>query len=202
MVAVFAVLVLERLRRNVPLWMVSAMKILGLNFLRNRKTLSGDSREGEDDSMLGKRTSRNRQNFKGKSPMSGWRNENARTGFLNYRLDEHYSEQEGYAIVNGATIHYWLYDTVTNHKGDASDIYNEVIPKWAENLGFVVDYDNTRVINPNTELATSVRTLMSQRGSDVSVALVTDGSRPYIVINKYSASKNNYKTTIYPLYKR
>ena len=137
-----------------------------------------------------------------RSPMDGKYNYNTRTGRINWYYTNHYLEQEGYAIVGGETLHYWLYNTVANNNGDATDIYNWVIPTWAEDLGYVVDYDNIRVTNPNTNLATSVKTLMSQRGSDVSVALVTSGSRPYIVVNEYFASKGSYKTTIYPLYKR
>ena len=136
------------------------------------------------------------------SPMDGWYNTNSWWGRNDYWLRNTYYEQDGYAIVQGRTLHYWLYNTVANHNGDASGIYNEIIPRWAEKMGYVVDYDNIRVTNPNTALATSVRTLMQQRNSDISVALVTDESRPYIVINEYFASKNNYKTTIYYLYKR
>ena len=136
------------------------------------------------------------------SPMDGWYNEDTRTGKINYYLGDHYYERDGYAIVDGQTIHYWLYDTITNHDGDASDIYNEVIPSWAEDMGFVVDYDNVYAIRPNDELATSVRTLMSQRGCDVSVALIADGGRSYIVINECFNPDNDYKTTIYPLYRR
>jgi hypothetical protein len=113
-----------------------------------------------------------------------------------------YREQDGYALVVGRKIHYWLYDTITYHSGNATEIYNKVVPTWAEKMGYVVDYDNIEVYNPNPDLATSVRTLMSQRGCDVSVAFVTDDpSYDYIVINEYLNSKGVYKTTIYYIYR-
>jgi hypothetical protein len=113
-----------------------------------------------------------------------------------------YREQDGYALVLGRKYHYWLYDTITYHDGSATDIYNKVVPTWAERMGYVVDYDNIEVSNPNPMLATSVRTLMSQRGCDVSVALVTDNPNyDYIVINEYLNSKDVYKTTIYYIYR-
>jgi hypothetical protein len=121
-------------------------------------------------------------------------------GFSDNTYADSFREQDGYAIVQGRKLHYWLYDTITYHDGNAEDIYNRVIPYWVERMGYVVDYDNIEVYNPNPELVSSVRTLMQQRGCDVSVALVTDGKTHYVVINEYFKSKETYKTTIYDLY--
>ena len=112
-----------------------------------------------------------------------------------------YCEQDGYAIVQGYKLHYWLYDTITYHDGDASDIYNNIVPRWVEQLGYVIDFDNIEVYNPNTDLASSVKALMTQRGCDVSVALIATVDYEYVVINEYFAKWRQYKTTIYYLYK-
>ena len=122
-------------------------------------------------------------------------------GYLNNTYADSYREQSGSALVSGRRLDYWLYDTVTYHNGNADIIYNKVIPAWVEGMGYVIDYDNIRVVNPNPSLATSVRTLMTQRGADVSVALVTDSRPHYVVINEYFKSRESYKTTIYYLYK-
>lgn len=116
-----------------------------------------------------------------------------------------YKEQDGYALVLGEKLHYWLYNSTANHNGKTDVIYNKIIPYWVEKMGYVIDYDNIEVYDPNPDLANSVRMLMKQRGADVSVALCTrdnyDASPDFVVINEYFASKNSYKTTIYYLYK-
>ena len=59
-----------------------------------------------------------------------------------------------------------------------------------------------RTVNPNNDLASSVKALMKQRGCDVSVALITrNPAAPYVVINNYDKSKDNYWTNIIPLIK-
>ncbi len=137
------------------------------------------------------------------APMRGWYYPDEIPFTSSYYLSNVYKEQDGYAIVQGRTLHYWLYNTVANRNGDASEIYNRVIPYWVEKMGYVIDYDNITVYNPNTGLASSVKQLMLQRGCDVSVTLVINTSgRDLCYINEYFASKNSYKTTIYPLYKR
>ena len=71
-------------------------------------------------------------------------------------------------------------------------------------MGYVIDYDNIEVYEPNENLANSVRTLMKQRGTDMSICLCTKdnwGDKvEYVVINEYMQSKGYYKTTIYYLY--
>ena len=120
----------------------------------------------------------------------------------NSSFADSYREQDGYALVLGRKLHYWLYDTITYHNGNASDIYDRVIPNWVERLGYVIDFDNIRVIDNNTALANSVRALMKQRGCDISVALVTDNHNYHrVIINEYLTNKKQYKITIYPLYK-
>ena len=127
------------------------------------------------------------------NPVLGWIDE--------VRYADSYNEQDGYALVQGRKLHYWLYDSLTNHGGNTEIIYNKIIPHWVEKMGYVIDYDNIYVYNPNPNLATSVQALMKQRNSDVSVALITDGNPHYAVINEYLNSKGVYKTTVYYLYR-
>jgi hypothetical protein len=146
--------------------------------------------------------------FAEKSPMNGWEFTNMFVTlngqfFSARQYPQSWREQDGYAIVQGRTLHYWLYDTISYHGGDGSVIYNRVIPEWVEEMGYVIDYDGIKVYDPNPELASSVRALMQQRGCDISVTLVTDYPRyDYFVINEYFKSKGKYKTTVYPLYRR
>lgn len=139
-------------------------------------------------------------------PMNGWQFTNVLPRlngryFTQWEYAESFREQDGYALVNGVKIHYWLYDTYTYHNGNSEVIYNQIVPHWVEKMGYVIDYDNIRKVNPNPDLASSVKALMTQRGCDVSVALVTNNPNyDYVVINEYSKSKGIYWTTIYYLY--
>ena len=136
------------------------------------------------------------------SPLAGFYNGDSSPGEKDYWATDIFREQDGYALVQGRTLHYWLYNTVAGNDGDASDICGFFVPRWVEGMGYVIDYDNIRAIRPNNNLATSVRKLMLQRKSDVSAALVTDADFHYVVINECFEINNDYKTTIYPLYKR
>jgi hypothetical protein len=143
-------------------------------------------------------------------PMEGWQftdimpRLNGRY-FLQREYGQSFREQDGYAIVNGRKLHYWLYDTYAYHNGNSEVIYNQIVPSWVEEMGYVIDFDNIHVTNPNTVLASSVKALMTQRGCDVSLTLVTKdlGFSPYdyVIINEYSKSKGIYWSTVYPLYK-
>lgn len=152
------------------------------------------------------------------APMAGsgwyWTDGTKQTIYLwgvPYTEDKHflysdtYKEQDGYALVNGEKVHYWLYNSTANHNGKTDVIYNKIIPNWVEKKGYVIDYDNIEVVDPNPNLANSVRMLMKQRGADVSVALVpqyiSGASSDFVVINEFFASKNSYKTTTYNLYR-
>ena len=137
------------------------------------------------------------------SPMKGWHDDDY-CGSKFYSTAYKYREQDGYALVLGRKNHYWLYDTITYknyHGGDTSIIYNKIVPNWVEDMGYVIDYDNIRVSDPNPKLATSVRALMKQRGANISVALITDSKPHYVVINEYFPKKDSYKFTAYYLYR-
>jgi hypothetical protein len=80
--------------------------------------------------------------FAQESPMSSWvfRSDvmlNGRYFWSDLPRDyaESWREQDGYAIVQGENLHYWLYDTVSYHNGNADEIYNRVMPKWVEEWG-------------------------------------------------------------------
>jgi hypothetical protein len=143
--------------------------------------------------------------FAEEPPMSNWSfNDYFVTlngkAFLKWEYSKSWREQDGYAIVSGRRLHYWLYDSYTYRNGDTTELYRAVAT-WVEGMGYVIDFDNIRKVNPNPDLASSVKALMTQRGCDVSVALVTDNPNyDYVVINEYSKSKGIYWTTIYYLY--
>ena len=120
-----------------------------------------------------------------------------------YDVAESYKEQDGWAYIEGfGKIHYWLYDTYTYHDGDGSNINDRYVPTWIESMGYVIDFDHLRRVAPNNDLAFSVKALMTQRGCDMSVALITrDSSYPYVVINSYDRDKTIYWTDIIPLIK-
>jgi hypothetical protein len=153
-----------------------------------------------------------RKNIEEKSPMSGWEFSDRGVTTLNgrhfrpYELPQSWHEQNGYAMVSGRRVHYWLYDTISYHGGNADNIYNRYLPYWVEKMGYVIDYDNIEIYDPNPDLASSVRALMQQRGCDVSVTIMTGPIGPingpdvdYLIINEWFKSKGVYKTTIYPL---
>ncbi len=145
------------------------------------------------------------------SPMQGWHFENGSCflkdrWFDSSRFADSYREQDGYALVLGRKLHYWLYDTYSYHDGDGRIIAAEAVPRWVEKMGYVIDFDNIKIYDPNTNLANSVKLLMRQRGCDVSVALCTrenglSTKTDYVVINDYDKNKDIYWTMIYYLYK-
>jgi len=110
-----------------------------------------------------------------------------------------YYEQDGYAIVLGRKVHYWLYNAYKEHDGDGTYLLGQVFPKWVEKLGYVIDFDNIRKVSPNTSLASSVKALMRQRGCDVSTTIWQGESGDYLYVNDYDEDKNIYTTIIYPL---
>lgn len=117
-----------------------------------------------------------------------------------YDVAESYKEQDGWALVLGEKIHYWLYDTYTYHDGYGKSIVDRYVPAWIESMGYVIDFDHMRRVNPNKDLASSVKALMKQRNCDVSVALITRApTYPYVVINNYDKDSDSYWTDIIPL---
>lgn len=121
-------------------------------------------------------------------------------GKLFFDVAETYREQDGWAFIEGVgKIHYWLYDTYTYHDGYGNAIVDRYVPTWIESMGFVIDFDHMERVNPNPDLASSVKALMKQRGCDISVAIIITPTYSYVVINNYDKSANSYWTDIIPL---
>jgi len=122
-------------------------------------------------------------------------------GLSNATFADSYCEQDGYALVAGIKTHFWLYDTISYHGGDASAIYNRVIPNWVERLGYVIDFDNIEVsVTPN--ILASIKALMNQRGCDIAICIFGKGDDYAILsIQEYLSKTKKYKHTSYPLYK-
>lgn len=137
----------------------------------------------------------------------GWRWDSGVTlnGKWFYDVAESYREQDGWAVVQGRKLHYWLYDTYAYWNGNGGLLIKQCIPAWIERMGYVIDFDNIRKYNPNNDLASSVKALMKQRGCDVSVTLCTKQNygtnKDFVVINSYDKDKDNYFTIIYNLVK-
>jgi hypothetical protein len=142
------------------------------------------------------------------APMEDWTFANEMTTlngkiFFKNQYAESYCEQDGYAIVDGRSMYFFLYDTYTYHNGNNDEIINRVIPSWIENMGYVIDFDNIKEINPNPNLASSVKALMQQRGCNISVVEVFAKSTvgyDYVQINILDKKTGIYRSAIYPLY--
>jgi hypothetical protein len=146
--------------------------------------------------------------FAQEAPMRGWRF-NSFSVTLNgrwfgeYQYAESWREQDGYAIVLGERRRYWLYDTYSYRNGIADELYDRVIPEWVEGMGYAIDFDNIQVFFPNTDLASSVKALMTQRSCDISVTLLNEPSARYnaVYINNFNRDTGIYDTIVYPLRK-
>lgn len=109
-----------------------------------------------------------------------------------------WNEKDGYALVLNQNLHYWLYNSYYYHDGDISDFLFKIVPKWFQNMEYVVapDYETS---SPNNNLADSVKKLMSDSNSDVSITLVKkdDGKPDYVCVNSYDSESNMYSTYIF-----
>ena len=107
-------------------------------------------------------------------------------------------ESEGYALVLGRNLHYWLYDSYLYHDGDISELVFEIVPKWFQSMDYFV-VEDYNVTSPNNSLADSVKKLMKDFDSDVSITLVKteDGESDYICVNSYDSDSGIYTTYIF-----
>ena len=124
-----------------------------------------------------------------------------------HRIEDIYNETDGWAYIKGyGKIHYWLYDTYKNADGGGSTLIDNILPEWAEEMGYAIDYDQIRKISPDQDTPSSVKSLMKKRGYDVAAALITSdtsypyGKSPYLVFHTYDKDRDYYWTYIYPLY--
>jgi len=140
------------------------------------------------------------EKVKEQSPLSDyeWSDEVApnRKGFS---VAQWYGESTGKAKVGDKVLTYWLYDTYTRNNGDGDFLIGS-LEEYVENLGWCIDYDNVRDVNPNNELASSVKTLMTRKGADVSFTYEFYRNNTGLVwINNYNKSTNIWSTFIYDI---
>ncbi|GHT57383.1 hypothetical protein FACS1894109_09300 [Spirochaetia bacterium] len=114
----------------------------------------------------------------------------------NVMVEDLFAEQDGYALVSGTTLKYYLYnlhnvyDNLTKSfawKGafDTDSFFYAAIERYLDNIGYVTDYDSHRIIEPNRDLAASVIQLMYRYNSDTSLTFIVDdkGVISYYVVN-------------------
>jgi hypothetical protein len=142
------------------------------------------------------------------APMRGWHFNSVVVTlngkvFWDTQYAESWREQDGYAIVLGIRRHYWLYDSYSYYSGRSDELLNRVFPAWVESMGYAIDFDNIWITDPNPDLASSVKALMTQRGCDISVTLLNEQTsrRNTLVINNWNRTKNVYDSTFWPLIK-
>jgi len=115
-------------------------------------------------------------------------------------VSQWFRESSGRAIVQDKIFTYWLYDTYYKNNGSGSVLYQAFI-EYVENLGWTIDYETIRNVNPNPDLADSVKSMMRNRGFDVSFTLVKISENyAYYVVNNFDKETGIYSTRIYYLY--
>ena len=125
-------------------------------------------------------------------------------------IEQVFDETDGWTYIEGSgKIHYWLYDCYSNNDCSCLLLYT-ILPEWVEKMGYVIDYAKMGniIIYNDEDVPYSVQRLMSQRGRDTSVALITSdtsypynyGSSTYLVIHYYDRDYYSYCTFVYPLY--
>ena len=110
-------------------------------------------------------------------------------------------EHDGYAFIKGyGNLHYWLYDSYKYHDGDVSELLEKIVHKWFQNvLGYFVVSEYT-TYSPNKNLAESVKNLMKEYDSDVSVTFLLpeqEGGFASVVFNSYDKDSGIYTTYVY-----
>ncbi|HCC36539.1 MAG TPA: hypothetical protein DEQ14_02405 [Treponema sp.] len=79
----------------------------------------------------------------------------------------YFQEKTGKAIVLSENTTYWLYQSSPD---DIEELIG-YLHSYAENIGYVVDYDSFSGIYENSQLAKSVRGLMSWQKRNISVTI-------------------------------
>jgi hypothetical protein len=111
-----------------------------------------------------------------------------------------YAETDGYCIVNGQRLHYWMYNTYIWHNGQWGALKRELIT-YAERLGWTIDYENYWEALPNNALAQSVKRMMEGKQSDVSMTIIENGRKGTLVFNLWDIENNYWWSEFYPLIK-
>jgi hypothetical protein len=118
------------------------------------------------------------------------------------------------AFPSGNTKTYWLYDTYTNRDGNSTEIGNQIVPRWLEDMGYTVDYDKIRSEESDEKfIISAVKTVMTQRNCDVAVSVELQTIRHwsfdgtpnqdidyigFVIINKYDRTTRRYSYTYIP----
>jgi hypothetical protein len=115
-------------------------------------------------------------------------------------VSQWFRESSGRAIVLDTILTYWLYDTYYKNNGYGGELYQAFI-EYVESLGWTIDYETIRDVNPNPDLADSVKSMMKSRGYDVSFTLVKiSEDYAYYVVNNFDKNNGIYSTRIYELF--
>ena len=84
------------------------------------------------------------------------------------------NQQEGFAFIEGeGKVHFWLYKISQNENNMpvAAFFLRNYLPKWIENLGYVIDFENIKMIKPNNEVPASIKGLLQLRGYNVAISV-------------------------------
>ena len=115
-------------------------------------------------------------------------------------VSQWFRESSGRAIVQDRILTYWLYDTYYKNNGHGGELY-QIFIEYVESLGWTLDYETIRDVDPNTDLADSVKSMMWNRAYDISFTLVKiSNDYAYYVVNNFNKSTGVYSTIIYELY--
>jgi len=127
----------------------------------------------------------------------------------NKPLEGRYNEITSTAQIGNQQLKYWLYRLPSNITFD--DIVIELC-EYLENRwefsygqpGWPISWDHVREVNPNQELANSIKTMMTRLNRNVSVHFYWNGggqSPPKgMVINYYDSIKNTYRSIFFYCY--
>lgn len=110
---------------------------------------------------------------------------------------ESWCETEGYAIVLGRNLHYWLYSSYVYHDGDISEIIFDIVPKWFQSMGYFV-VEDYKTVSPNNDLAESVKQLMDEKVCDVSITFDKgNNGYDYVIVNSFDPESELYTSYIF-----
>ena len=117
-------------------------------------------------------------------------------------VSQWFRESSGRANVEGRLLTYFRYDTYYKNDGSAGSLFPALF-EYVEKGGWVIDYANPQFVNPNPDLAESVKALMRARGCDISFTIIRDDigdlqhEWAYFVINNLDRDKNTFDTVIF-----
>jgi hypothetical protein len=117
-------------------------------------------------------------------------------------VSQWFREASGTAKVEGKLLTYFLYDTYYKNGGSIEELYQAFFD-YVEKDGWVIDYENFEVYDPNTGLAESVKSIMRSRNYDVSFTLIQDEigafdhEWAYCIVNNYNKDTGVYSTVMY-----